>query len=583
MDISSQHFNKLPFKPVLLPLFRHFCRIDDFYDIQNQFLSRPHDIGCPFTALMELLDIKCIVSDVDLGQVPRVGPSIVVANHPTGILDAIVLASVLRRVRSDIRIVANPLALLLPGSEYLRDLFIFIEPAKTFLSSPQHSQSGLRKSIEWLRGGGLLALFPAAKVAHFDFRTLRISEPPWKTSVSRLAISTKSAVVPAFLTGVNSLSFQLFGLIHKRLRTLRLLHEFLSKKGTTVTVRIGSSVSAESICSTDPIGLTAYLRSRVFALGAGLHKRAIGLNPSAVRKVTAPTLHSRTEILDELNRLSVQNILIKSGAHVCALAPAKQIPQTLGEITRLRKISFEQSPFSVARENVGLTDVDENREHLFVWNQADRRILGAYRVLRTDETVSCGNTADLYASNFFEIDPGLFRVLGPGVELGAGFVRHEVKRCFIPLVLLWRGLARFFILNRRYSWLFGLQRFSEKREPLCVDLILRFLLLRRVSSALAQYVHPKRVWECPSTYVATAKQLMVPREIDQLVTLVGDIDDRPEAFPALLRMYLRMGASTLSAAADPTSRDLMVLLLLDINKNRSALRKWFSTNDFGNF
>ena len=47
------------------------------------------------------------MSELDLQQIPRTGATVIVANHPFGILEGAVLATVLQRIRPDVRFLAN--------------------------------------------------------------------------------------------------------------------------------------------------------------------------------------------------------------------------------------------------------------------------------------------------------------------------------------------------------------------------------------------------------------------------------------------------------------------------------------------
>ncbi|MEO8372677.1 MAG: glycerol acyltransferase, partial [Candidatus Solibacter sp.] len=64
--------------------------------------------------LLEFLAVRYAVTDLDLGRVPPAGPVIVTANHPYGILEGAVLASLLRRIRPDVRFLANGILAAIP-------------------------------------------------------------------------------------------------------------------------------------------------------------------------------------------------------------------------------------------------------------------------------------------------------------------------------------------------------------------------------------------------------------------------------------------------------------------------------------
>src|SRR5208283_1181891 len=104
----------------------------------------------------------CRVGERDLQQIPRSGPLVVVANHPFGILEGAVLATVLAQVRSDVRFLANGLLAAIPE---IQDLLIPVDPMGR-TSSAVYNSTGLRRAIEFLQTGGCLVVYPAGEVSH---------------------------------------------------------------------------------------------------------------------------------------------------------------------------------------------------------------------------------------------------------------------------------------------------------------------------------------------------------------------------------------------------------------------------------
>ena len=119
---------------------------------QWQFLAR----------LLSALNVHYDLSAVHLARIPTHGPVVVVANHPFGGVEGIILPSLLGKVRRDVKILAN--YLLQPVTE-LQDLFIYVDPFGTNHST-KANLAGLREAMVWLKQGGLLGIFPAGEVSH---------------------------------------------------------------------------------------------------------------------------------------------------------------------------------------------------------------------------------------------------------------------------------------------------------------------------------------------------------------------------------------------------------------------------------
>ena len=198
--------------------------------------ARQSGTGARFAGrLLESLDIRSRVDDGDLERIPVRGPAIIVANHPYGIVEGLILMAMLDRVRQDLKILANS---LLGGIAELREQMILVNPFQT-PTAQNENRAPLRAALDWLAGGGLLSVFPAGEVAHLDWKEHSVTDPQWKTSAARLALHARCVVVPAFFEGANSISFQLAGILNPGLRTMALAREFGGMRGKTVRLRIG--------------------------------------------------------------------------------------------------------------------------------------------------------------------------------------------------------------------------------------------------------------------------------------------------------------------------------------------------------
>src|SRR5258706_8548015 len=130
----------------------------------------------PFTErLLDHLQVTYRVAELDLAQIPRKGSTVVVVNHPFGLLEGAVLATVLARVRPDTRFMANRILSAVPE---MRDLLVSVDPMGGE-SAARDNRAGLRQSIEHLEAGGLLVVFPAGEVSHFHWREGAVPDPQW--------------------------------------------------------------------------------------------------------------------------------------------------------------------------------------------------------------------------------------------------------------------------------------------------------------------------------------------------------------------------------------------------------------------
>ncbi|MGH9593155.1 MAG: lysophospholipid acyltransferase family protein, partial [Bryobacteraceae bacterium] len=401
-----------------------------------------------FDSLLEQLNLSYRCREPEIARIPSKGPAVLVANHPFGLADAIVLGALLSRVRSDVKFLAN--SILAEGTQ-LEERIIPVDPFGGAGSVRSNIRS-MRQCVRWLNGGGLLVVFPAGEVSAFRLRTGRVTEPSWNHAVARLVRITSAVSVPVFVHGTNSTSFHLAGLIHHRLRTILLPRELLNKRGRTLDLSIGNPIASSVLLShsTDEDAMK-YLRWRT--------------NLLQIRRPTPPrrkwTHH--TEVMSqvdglacraEVEALPAEQILLTQGGYRVCLASAQQIPQTMREIGRLREISFRQCGEGTGNA-IDLDCFDAHYLHLFVWNCERGEIAGAYRLAGTDQVIPRYGIQGLYTSTLFRFRLDFIECVDPALELGRSFIRPEYQKTFSPLLLLWKGICSYVARHPRYRILFG--------------------------------------------------------------------------------------------------------------------------------
>jgi putative hemolysin len=148
-------------------------QINDLYDdVARQTRGRGQQVDAFLQGVLEYLDVRCTVTGEDLARVPAKGPLVVVANHPFGALEGLLLASVIRRVRPDLRIIAN--ALLAP-IEPMRELFLLVDA----FGAAERNLSSIRQALRITKAGGAVAMFPAGEVSSFRFDQREVVDAPW--------------------------------------------------------------------------------------------------------------------------------------------------------------------------------------------------------------------------------------------------------------------------------------------------------------------------------------------------------------------------------------------------------------------
>jgi putative hemolysin len=179
-----------------------------------------------------LLDLKVEVEGVD--NLPRTGPVVLVANHPTGIADGFALHGAVAPVRPDLILYANADAQrVVPRIDEAIIPVEWIEAKRT----RDKTRAVLARTHAVLDAGACLVIFPAGRISRW--RGGRLTDPPWNATALSLARKHGAPLVPVHIAGPASVWFRLLDKVSSELRDITLFHEMLNKAGRRFTVRIG--------------------------------------------------------------------------------------------------------------------------------------------------------------------------------------------------------------------------------------------------------------------------------------------------------------------------------------------------------
>jgi putative hemolysin len=238
-----------------------------------------------FKAIATGLDLDIRYDEAQLARIPRSGSLVVVANHPFGALDGIVLSRLIEEVRSDFLVLINSVLLRVP------ELSPRMLPVD-FSGTREATQTNLRtraKAREHLASGGAIVVFPSGTVATSPDRLgLRAAvEVPWQPFAAQLIQRARTDVVPVFFPGQNSWLFQVASHISVTLRMALLFREVKNRIGTSLPVVIGDPIpfaALEQIA--DRQALADHLRRVTYSLA----DRATGLLASATAPIGGDAL-----------------------------------------------------------------------------------------------------------------------------------------------------------------------------------------------------------------------------------------------------------------------------------------------------
>lgn len=516
---------------------------------------------------LEYLRIDVEVAESEAECIPSEGPLVVVSNHPFGGIEGMILGGLLLRRRPDVKVMANYMLGRIPE---LRDLFLLVDPFEG-PEAARRNLASMRRSMEWLKGGGVLAVFPAGEVAHFDPRTRRVEDPPWNPAIARIAKKAGCPVIPVHFEGRNRTRFQALGMIHPRLRTAMLPRELLARRGSSVRLRVGTPVPPRKLARcADENEAIEYLRGRTAILAERSLAESAAVAPVQPRITPAHTQPVIDEIpvehLErELGALPADHLLVDGEDQVVYYAEADRIPGLLREIGRLREISFRAVGEGTGRE-LDLDLFDEHYLHLFIWSRADRKIVGAYRLGQTDKLIEARGTAGLYTSTLFDYRLELFADMGPSLEMGRSFIRPEYQKNYAGLMLLWKGIGSFVVRNQHYTTLFGPVSISADYRSASQRLIVAFLQQNRFAHEWSSRVLPRDPHR-PDRKTSRRLQPLQLKDLDDVSTFISEIEADNKGVPVLLKQYLKLGGRLLGFNVDPAFANVLdVLIMVDLRR-----------------
>ena len=526
--------------------------------------ARPMNCAEYCREFLRNLDIRYSVAEQDLARIPAKGSTLVVANHPFGFLEGMILLTLLEKVRLDYRVVG---AAFLDKFPALRERVLFVNNLSE--GAAHENRRSLRASLEWLRDGGLLVMFPAGEVAHMNWSERRVADPKWNAAAARLARKTGCATLPLFFEGGNSPKFQMMGTLHPRLRTLNLPNELMKKSSQTISIRIGSAIPGNTLQSyPDAEAATDYLRARTYLLSHRASSAAAeSLVPNAAwfvkpKPIAPPSAGALME--REMAALPADRLLARSEEFAVYAASSHEIPQTMREIGRCREITYREVGEGTGRP-LDLDAFDEYYRHIVLWHAADRRVAGAYRLAATPDVLRERGIRGLYTSTLFQYEPEFFSRSGPAFELGRSFICREYQKKYAPLLLLWRGIIKFVERRPECAILFGAVSVSSDYQALSRTLIVDFLN-GHITNSAAHLMRPRRHFRGNVLVPRPVKQLgrLLPT-VDELSSSIQDLEADGKGLPVLIKQYLKVGGQLLGFNVDRHfANALDVLVMADL-------------------
>lgn len=248
-------------------------------------------------------------------------------------------------------------------------------------------------------------------------------------------------------------------------------------------------------------------------------------------------------------------------------ARANQIPFLLEEIGRLREITYREVGEGTGK-SVDLDSYDPYCEHIFIWDQSEEKVVGAYRILCGKKNLEDKGIQGLYISTLFDIDQEMYPLLTQSLELGRSFIIKEYQKRPTPLFILWKALL-FSVLKSDARYLIGPVSISGKYTDEAKSLTLHFLSKYFCLDGWSQYIHPKNQYQLqlPNNFNEEEFINKVGNDFNKLDKYIQPYEENYHT-PILVRQYISLlGTRVLGFNIDPNFNNCIdALMLMDLSK-----------------
>ncbi|PWG04609.1 GNAT family N-acyltransferase [Polaribacter aquimarinus] len=514
-------------------------------------------------------EIKFEIPEEDLKRIPKEGPFITISNHPLGGVDGILLLKLLLEKRTDYKIIAN---FLLHRIEPLKPYVMPVNPFEN-RKDAKSSVAGIKNALIHLKEGMPLGIFPAGEVSTYKDGKLNVDKP-WEEGAVRLIKKANVPIIPIYFHAKNSRLFYLLSKVSDTLRTAKLPSELVSQGGKVIKVRIGKPISPKDQDEYKEISaFYEFIRKKTYMLANPFEKanKLISTEKIKIKKPAKKITPQRSADLfvKEVETLRNENArLLKSKNYEVFFASAKQIPNLLHEIGRLREITFRDVGEGTNKA-IDLDKYDKYYYHMFLWDSETNCLAGAYRMGLGSEIYKKYGINGFYVQTLFRIEPELHQMMENTIEMGRAFIIGEYQQKPMPLFLLWKGIVHVTLRYPDHKYLMGGVSISNQFSDFSKSLMIEFMKSHYYDPYIAQYIYPKKEYKVKlkdgdKDFVFDATK----SDMQKFDKFIDEIEPGALRIPVLIKKYVKQNARLVAFNVDPKFNNavdgLMYIKVADI-------------------
>lgn len=522
-------------------------------------------------AVFEELGVEFNYFEDELKRIPKEGPFITVSNHPLGGIDGLVLIKLISMVRPDFKVMAN---FLLKKVMPIENFFLAVNPFES-RKEAFNSSAGLKEAMAHLRNGGGLGMFPAGEVSTYKFGERKVIDREWQDGAIKLIEKMGVPVVPIYFKAKNSTLFYILSSLSSTLQTAKLPSELLKQRNKQILVRIGKPVDkAEMEACANSKETSELLRERTYRLSSALEdpsrlerlRKVVSRPPKAPAQIISPT--PQQGIWDEIELLRGKGArMTEFRTYEVFCAEAKDIPNILREIGRLREITF-RAVGEGTNEETDLDDYDQVYMHLFLWDNQAQRIAGAYRLGMGADIYEQTGIRGFYVHSLFKIEEEANPIFAKSLEMGRAFIIQEYQQKPMPLFLLWKGIIHVVLRNPdKVRYLTGCVSISNQFSSFSKAMMIAYIQHHFFDKKLGNYIHPRkefrvRLSDEDERYIQNSSG----EDLNKFDRFIEEVEPGNMRFPVLFKKYIKQNARIVCFNVDPKfNNSIDGFMYIDIN------------------
>jgi putative hemolysin len=509
------------------------------------------------------------IPEEDLKRIPKDGAFITVSNHPLGGIDGVLLLKLLIEKRADYKIIAN---FLLHRIEPLQPYVMPVNPFEN-RKDAKSSVAGIKNALLHLQEGKPLGIFPAGEVSTYKDGKLKVDKP-WEEAAVRLIKKAEVPVIPIYFHAKNSRLFYFLSKISDTLRTAKLPSEVISQNGKVIRVRIGKPISVDDQREfTEIPAFSEFIRKKTYMLANPFEKAHKLISAQNIKikkpaKKIAPQKNVDLFVKEVDDLREKEGRLLESKNYEVFFANAKDIPNLLHEIGRLREITFRDVGEGT-NNSVDLDKYDKYYYHLFLWDREANCLAGAYRMGLGSEIFKKYGINGFYVQTLFRIEPELYQMMENTIEMGRAFIIKEYQQKPMPLFLLWKGIVHVTLRYPEHKYLLGGVSISNQFSDFSKSLMIEFMKSHYYDPYIAQYIQPKKEYkvklkDADKDFVFDATKA----DMQKFDKVIDEIEPGALRIPVLIKKYVKQNARLVAFNVDPKFNNavdgLMYIKVADI-------------------